>query len=86
MTELLLATRPATAGAQVVLDAPRERGLLLGGEWRAARSGARLATTDPATGRTLAWIGGMKHSGYGRDSGGAALDNYLEWKTVCAVL
>ncbi|MBB6253094.1 aldehyde dehydrogenase family protein [Nitrospirillum iridis] len=31
-------------------------------------------------------IGGVKHSGYGRDSGLAALDNYLEWKTVCAVV
>jgi len=31
-------------------------------------------------------IGGTKMSGYGRDSGKQALDNYLEWKTVCAVL
>ncbi len=31
-------------------------------------------------------IGGVKQSGYGRDSGLAALDNYLEWKTVCAVI
>lgn len=31
-------------------------------------------------------IGGVKQSGYGRDSGEAALDNYLEWKTVCAVV
>ena len=31
-------------------------------------------------------IGGMKQSGYGRDSGRQALDNYLEWKTVCAVV
>ena len=31
-------------------------------------------------------IGGLKQSGYGRDSGLAALDNYLDWKTVCAVL
>jgi phenylacetaldehyde dehydrogenase len=31
-------------------------------------------------------IGGVKQSGYGRDSGLAALDNYLEWKTVCAVV
>lgn len=31
-------------------------------------------------------IGGIKQSGYGRDSGRPALDNYLEWKTVCAVL
>lgn len=31
-------------------------------------------------------IGGMKQSGYGRDSGLLALDNYLEWKTVCAVI
>lgn len=31
-------------------------------------------------------IGGMKQSGYGRDSGIEALDNYLETKTVCAVL
>ncbi len=31
-------------------------------------------------------IGGMKQSGYGRDSGKVALDNYLEWKTVCAVV
>lgn len=31
-------------------------------------------------------IGGVKQSGYGRDSGTVALDNYLEWKTVCAVL
>ncbi|WP_342806229.1 aldehyde dehydrogenase family protein [Alteromonas sp. M12] len=31
-------------------------------------------------------IGGMKNSGYGRDSGKQAMDNYLEWKTVCAVL
>jgi len=30
-------------------------------------------------------IGGMKQSGWGRDSGQAALDNYLELKTVCAV-
>lgn len=31
-------------------------------------------------------IGGVKQSGYGRDSGRAALDSYLEWKTVCAVV
>ena len=31
-------------------------------------------------------IGGMKQSGYGRDSGQAALDSYLELKTVCAVV
>lgn len=31
-------------------------------------------------------IGGTKQSGYGRDSGKAALDNYLSLKTVCAVL
>ncbi len=31
-------------------------------------------------------IGGMKQSGWGRDSGLGALDNYLETKTVCAVL
>lgn len=31
-------------------------------------------------------IGGIRQSGYGRDSGEAALDNYLEWKTVCAVV
>ncbi|MES2033046.1 MAG: aldehyde dehydrogenase family protein [Pseudomonadota bacterium] len=31
-------------------------------------------------------IGGVKQSGYGRDSGAVAMDNYLEWKTVCAVL
>src|SRR3546814_15970410 len=30
-------------------------------------------------------IGGLKQSGYGRDSGRQALENYLEWKTVCAV-
>ena len=31
-------------------------------------------------------IGGMKQSGCGRDSGVGALDNYLETKTVCAVI
>lgn len=31
-------------------------------------------------------IGGMKASGWGRDSGKQAMDNYLEWKTVCAIL
>ncbi len=31
-------------------------------------------------------IGGMKQSGYGRDSGKQALDNYLDWKTICAVV
>ncbi len=31
-------------------------------------------------------IGGVKQSGWGRDSGQLAMDNYLEWKTVCAVL
>ena len=31
-------------------------------------------------------IGGMKQSGWGRDSGRQALDSYLEWKTVCAVV
>lgn len=31
-------------------------------------------------------IGGMKSSGFGRDSGTQALDNYLEWKSICAVL
>ncbi len=31
-------------------------------------------------------IGGMKQSGWGRDSGRQALDGYLDWKTVCAVL
>jgi phenylacetaldehyde dehydrogenase len=31
-------------------------------------------------------IGGMKQSGYGRESGQLAMDNYLEWKTICAVI
>jgi phenylacetaldehyde dehydrogenase len=31
-------------------------------------------------------IGGMKQSGWGRDSGRLAMDSYLEWKTVCAVI
>ena len=31
-------------------------------------------------------IGGIKQSGWGRDSGKQALDNYLEWKTICAVV
>lgn len=31
-------------------------------------------------------IGGVRQSGWGRDSGKQALDNYLEWKTVCAVV
>lgn len=31
-------------------------------------------------------IGGMKQSGYGRDSGIEAVNNYLETKTVCAVV
>ncbi len=31
-------------------------------------------------------IGGMKQSGYGRESGQLAMDNYLEWKTICAVV
>jgi phenylacetaldehyde dehydrogenase len=30
-------------------------------------------------------IGGMKQSGWGRESGAQAMDNYLDWKTVCAV-
>lgn len=29
-------------------------------------------------------IGGVKQSGWGRDSGRQALDSYLEWKTICA--
>ena len=31
-------------------------------------------------------IGGMKQSGFGRDSGQAALENYLDLKTVCAII
>lgn len=31
-------------------------------------------------------IGGMKQSGWGRDSGQAALENYLDLKTVCAIV
>ncbi len=31
-------------------------------------------------------IGGMKQSGWGRDSGHQAVENYLETKTVCAVI
>ena len=31
-------------------------------------------------------IGGMKQSGWGRDSGREALDAYLETKTVCSVI
>ena len=31
-------------------------------------------------------IGGMKQSGWGRDSGHQAVDSYLELKTVCAVI
>ncbi len=31
-------------------------------------------------------IGGVKQSGWGRDSGHQAMDNYLENKTVCAVI
>lgn len=29
-------------------------------------------------------IGGVKQSGWGRDSGRQAMDNYLEWKAICA--
>ena len=31
-------------------------------------------------------IGGIKQSGWGRDSGKAAMDNYLNLKTVCAIV
>ena len=31
-------------------------------------------------------IGGTKQSGWGRDSGRQAMDSYLEWKSVCAVI
>ena len=31
-------------------------------------------------------IGGVRQSGWGRDSGKQALDSYLEWKTICAVV
>jgi phenylacetaldehyde dehydrogenase len=31
-------------------------------------------------------IGGVKQSGWGRDSGQPAMEAYLDWKTVCAVL
>ena len=31
-------------------------------------------------------IGGVKQSGYGRDSGREALENYLDTKTICAVV
>jgi phenylacetaldehyde dehydrogenase len=31
-------------------------------------------------------IGGVKQSGWGRDSSQVAMESYLEWKTVCAVL
>ena len=31
-------------------------------------------------------IGGVKQSGYGRDSGREALESYLETKTICAVV
>ncbi|WP_416908051.1 MAG: aldehyde dehydrogenase family protein [Polymorphobacter sp.] len=31
-------------------------------------------------------IGGIKQSGWGRDSGRQALDNYLEWKTITAMV
>ncbi len=31
-------------------------------------------------------IGGMKQSGWGRDSGHQAVENYLETKTICAVI
>ncbi|WP_439533350.1 aldehyde dehydrogenase family protein [Polymorphobacter sp.] len=31
-------------------------------------------------------IGGVKQSGWGRDSGRQAMDNYLEWKTICAMV
>ena len=31
-------------------------------------------------------IGGIKQSGWGRDSGKQAMDNYLEWKTICAAV
>lgn len=31
-------------------------------------------------------IGGIKQSGFGRDSGQAALENYLDLKTVCAIV
>ena len=31
-------------------------------------------------------IGGVRQSGWGRDSGRQALDSYLEWKTICAVV
>jgi phenylacetaldehyde dehydrogenase len=31
-------------------------------------------------------IGGFKQSGWGRDSGQQAIENYVEHKTVCAVI
>lgn len=38
------------------LDLERHRQLLIGGEWRASRSGARLSVDDPATGASFAEV------------------------------
>lgn len=52
---------------------------------RAIRSGTIWINTHSMFDASLP-IGGMKQSGYGRESGLLAMDNYLEWKTICAVV
>ncbi len=56
MTSILEAVRPASAGAQALLDAPRAWGLLIDGAWVEGRSGATLPSIDPATGAVIGHI------------------------------
>jgi phenylacetaldehyde dehydrogenase len=52
---------------------------------RAIRAGTIWINTHSMFDASLP-IGGMKQSGYGRESGQLAMDNYLDWKTICAVV
>lgn len=63
-------------GVKSFIGQPRQ--VLIDGGWVAAKSGKSFEVFDPANG------GGYKQSGWGREMGHDALNNYLETKAVCA--
>ncbi|MBI1775256.1 MAG: aldehyde dehydrogenase family protein [Proteobacteria bacterium] len=56
--------------------------VLIGGKWREAASGASLPAINPSDGGGERPFGGMKKSGFGRETGFEALHGFTTLKTV----
>ncbi len=92
----VLVAQPYDDLEQVVVAANDSEYGLAASVWTESLSAAHRLSSDIRAGTV--WInchamydaslpiGGIRQSGWGRDSGRLAMDNYLEWKTVCAVV